>query len=88
MISLFSLFFKSFKNILQILIKFDDSETHEILNKKVLLHSICDTRSHLYITIYTQRNELIKTTKRVLLSTFLVQYAKFLVEVRKRLCCV
>ena len=56
MISLFSLFFKSFKNILQILIKFDDSETHEILNKKVLLHSICDTRSYLYITIYTFHN--------------------------------
>ena len=37
---------------------------------------------------YTQRNELIKTTKRVLLSIFLVYYAKFLVEVRKRFCCV
>ena len=38
--------------------------------------------------LFTQRNELIKTTKRVLLSTFLVIYAKFLVEVRKRFCCV
>ena len=35
---------------------------------------------------YTQRNELIKTTKRVLLSIFLVLYAKFLVEVRKWFC--
>ena len=36
----------------------------------------------------TQRKELIETTKRVLLSIFLVLCAKFLVEVRKRFCCV
>ena len=38
--------------------------------------------------ICTQRNELIKTTKRILLSIFLEFHAKFLVEVRKRFCCV
>ena len=38
--------------------------------------------------VFTQRNELIKTTKLVLLNIFLMFSAKFLVEVRKRFFCV
>ena len=35
----------------------------------------------------TQRKKLIETTKRVLLSTFWLFWAKFVVEVNKRICC-
>ena len=52
------------------------------------IHNLFIVHMNKQQSLYTQRTALIKTTKRVLLSTFWLLQAKVLVEVKKRFCCV